>query len=307
MTYFHQLGLLAEFPKQNGTRSPQQLLLNMLVDYTAGPHSYVPSSGLVELLSDFGVSEAASRATISRLARRGLLQAHRDGRRTFYALPADVHEGVLAQETSVRRFGEAERPWDGTWTVIVFRLDDDTQGRAHAIRGQLRWLGFAPIRDGVWISPHADLAYVSEHLRELVGENAIMLNGPRVAGDLDVIAAWDLTEILGEYRAFVTRCRESRYKVRAGSLSDKEAFVLRSDIQAAWRRFLGLDPDLPREFLPDNWGRAEARRAYGDLDQDLVDMATRHVHRVVLKHGAPIPSSAPAGSAHQPQSTADVH
>ncbi|MGK5559037.1 hypothetical protein ACSNOI_46315, partial [Actinomadura kijaniata] len=55
---------------RNGPR-PQHLLLTLLGDYWYGRHDPLPSATLVALLGEFGVSPAAARAALNRLARRG--------------------------------------------------------------------------------------------------------------------------------------------------------------------------------------------------------------------------------------------
>jgi 6-phosphogluconate dehydrogenase (decarboxylating) len=84
-------------------------------------------------------------------------------------------------------------------------MADWAQGtRRRALRGQLRWLGYAPLYDGLWVSPHApgpkasaELAAVS--LGAMTVFRARHLDVGAIAGR-DPIAAWDVAAIAGMWR-----------------------------------------------------------------------------------------------------------
>jgi DNA-binding transcriptional regulator PaaX len=50
-------------------------------------------------------------------------------------------------------FGAANQSWDGMWSLIAFSIPEDNRAARDALRKQLRWLGFAPLHDGLWLSP----------------------------------------------------------------------------------------------------------------------------------------------------------
>src|SRR6202020_2478915 len=65
---------------------PPRLLLTLLGDYWWQRTEWLPSAAIVGLLAEFGVSDSAARAALSRLTRNGLLVTSRSGRRTFVRL-----------------------------------------------------------------------------------------------------------------------------------------------------------------------------------------------------------------------------
>src|SRR5438552_5488757 len=67
---------------------PPRLLLTLLGDYWWQRTEPLPSAAIVALLAEFGVSDSAARAALSRLTRNGLLVTSRNGRRTFVRLSA---------------------------------------------------------------------------------------------------------------------------------------------------------------------------------------------------------------------------
>ena len=60
-----------------------RLLLTLLGDYWWQRTEPLPSAVIVALLAEFGVSDSAARAALSRLTRNGLLVTSRAGRRTL--------------------------------------------------------------------------------------------------------------------------------------------------------------------------------------------------------------------------------
>src|SRR5919108_6460011 len=58
---------------------PPRLLLTLLGDYWWQREEQLPSAALVALLTEFGVSDTAARAALSRLVRRGLLVTSKHG------------------------------------------------------------------------------------------------------------------------------------------------------------------------------------------------------------------------------------
>jgi phenylacetic acid degradation operon negative regulatory protein len=67
---------------------PPRLLLTLLGDYWWQRTEPLPSAAIVALLAEFGVSDSAARAALSRLTRNGLLVTSRNGRRTYVQLSA---------------------------------------------------------------------------------------------------------------------------------------------------------------------------------------------------------------------------
>ena len=70
-----------------GTRqgSPPSLLITLLGDYWWGQEEPLPSAALVDLLADFGVSDVAARAALSRMVKRrtGIVCAGKQFRNDF--------------------------------------------------------------------------------------------------------------------------------------------------------------------------------------------------------------------------------
>ncbi|MGI5326934.1 PaaX family transcriptional regulator [Actinomadura nitritigenes] len=276
-------------PRTQQGPQPQHLLVTLLGDYWIERTEHLPSAALVALLGEFGISQVAARAALSRLARRGLLEVAKEGRRTSYALTSSASTVLKDGLQRIMSFGMSARAWDGAWRVAVFSVPEDQRDLRHSARARLRWLGFAPLYDGVWICPH-----------DMAGEAAAALAGlgvqsysvvvaqapPGVPQGLDPLDAWDLADLEANYDGFVREREDLLRRVRAGEISTAEALVARTDVMNTWRHFPNLDPELPMELLPADWPRKKAHDMFAQLYDRLGPLAEIRVRQIVADFSA---------------------
>ena len=146
---------------------PPRLLLTLLGDYWWQRTEPLPSSAIVALLGEFGVSDSAARAALSRLTRNGLLVTSKTGRRTYSRLSSRAAAILDDGARRIFSFGAVNQPWDGMWSLVAFSIPEDNRAARDALRKQLRWLGFAPLYDGLWVSPRNHAAEVIGSLQDL--------------------------------------------------------------------------------------------------------------------------------------------
>lgn len=277
----NELQVAAPIAQPQVRTSPQHLLVTLLGDYWYGRQEHLPSAAIVRLLEEFDVSEASGRAALSRLMRRGLLESSKIGRRTYYGLTAHTTTKVAEGARRVMAFGVSERPWDEGWTIASFSVPEEHRDVRHLLRSRLRWLGFAPLFDGVWVSPHASLEEVSTELAELEISSLTVARAQQIAGPRAPISAWDLEDLREAYDRFITETRPLVQRVAAGDVGAAEALVARTKIMDAWRTFPSLDPDLPQQVLPTDWPRTSSRAIFGELYDALGPLAEIRVQQVV--------------------------
>ncbi|MEV0155883.1 PaaX family transcriptional regulator C-terminal domain-containing protein [Micromonospora sp. NPDC050686] len=274
-------------PRRQAGNSPQGVAVTLLADYTLRTRAALPSAAIVALLAEAGVTTAGARTAISRLARRGVLDGSRQGRRSFYRLSraaaADLSTGgrwILASTTSVGQ-------WDGCWTVVAFSLPQDRSAQRRALRGQLRWLGYAPLYDGLWISPYEMTPPARTRLAELTRGAVTVFRGRQLPLDATSrrapIDAWDIDAISRYYQEFLRRWTPLLPRVAAGQLDGAAAVRARAQVMDTFRRFPNLDPQLPVELLPAGWLRQPARELFAAVYDGLAEPAERHVRAVVAR------------------------
>ena len=273
-------------PRSQAGASPQHLIVSLLGGYRYGNEAELPSAALVALTEDFGVSATSARAALSRLARRGLLESSKRGRNTFYRLTSDAADVLMDDLERTMRLGLDVRPWDGSWTVVMFSLPEDRRDVRHLLRTNLRWRGFAPLFDGAWVSPRAEVAETRAILDDLGIDSFAVLESRILdsAGEGDPLAAWDLTSLAQSYKLFSAEFARVGERVSQGDVSAAEALVLRGRVLDAWSEYLVLDPDLPVDALPPGWPRDEARQTFAEVYDGLGPLAALRFEQVVAQY-----------------------
>lgn len=270
-------------PALGGTNEPlqpQDLAITLFGAFAAGKHERLWSGGLVELLNDLGFSDGASRVALARLVNRGLLTRSKKGRLVYYSLSERTEHLLAEGDRRIFRLGWAVERWDGRWTMLWHAIPETRRVERARLGRRLRFLGFGSVQDGTWISPHNRERDVVELLREIgVEEHAGVLIG-RPAKDIHLHAmierAWDLEELANRYEMFVETFDEYRSPAKQKKLSDREAFLVRTSVVHAFRRFPFLDPDLPDQLMIRNVPRREAAAIFHAVYDGLEESAQRY-------------------------------
>ena len=263
--------------------SAPQLLVWMFLGYWFENIEFIPSAALVALLGALGVGEAAARAALSRLARRGSLEGTKLGRNTAYRLAAGSVADARAQGRRMLKFGSGPSPWDRQWTCVVFSIPESDRRRRPALRQRLRELQLGPLFDGFWITPRAPLAAIDRSLTELGVTDAAVFRVsevPRPAG-VDLLSAWDLQALRAEYQGLIDQLEPVVDKVHDQAIPDREALVVRVEACARWRTLAFTDPGLPAELLPSDWPQRRARELFVEVYNGLGPGAERRVRELV--------------------------
>ncbi|TVZ05841.1 GntR family transcriptional regulator [Trebonia kvetii] len=274
---------------------PPRLLLTLLGDYWWQRTEPLPSAAIVALLAEFGVSDSAARAALSRLTRNGLLVTSRSGRRTFVQLSARAADVLNDGARRIFTFGATPAPWDGMWSLVAFSIPEQYRSARDELRKALRWLGFAPLYDGLWVSPRDHAGDVIGQLNDLgiatataFRATALPLPGGGAVGAgpvSDIPArAWDLDGLRAAYQEFVEFAGLLRDQTEAGRISSSDALIARTRVMNEWRAFPALDPDLPDELLPPAWPRASAREQFIACYDLLGPLATRRVRQIIARY-----------------------
>jgi phenylacetic acid degradation operon negative regulatory protein len=265
---------------------PQDLVITMLGTYVRPFARTVWSGGLVALLSEFGFSDAAARAALTRLVRRDLIARVRSGRLIHYRLTPRCERLLI--EGDGRIFALGRLPADaGPWTVLWHQIPEERRLERARLARRLRFLGFGSLQDGLWVSPHDHCSEVVDLLDELsVGGFATVFAAGVRAGDALpglVARAWDLSGLAERYGAFGSEF--SGYL--GGSLGDREAFLVRTRMTHVFRGFAQLDPELPDELAPLSRPRAQAAEIFEALYTALSAGSQRHFDAVTRPVPAP--------------------
>lgn len=251
-------------------RKPAQLLLafygDIVFDRLDEP---VPAPLLLDVLDGVGIAPATTRATLNRMAHRGMLTRVRQGRGIAYGL---THEGgEVLREAAVRVKRENPfTPQGQGWTLVTFSVPEGQRTLRHRLRATLNWAGFAPLRDGLWVAPgpvdlHAALHPLQHELPHgaLTAFHARALEGFEM--DAGVSAAWDLESIRGRHEDFA-----NQWRARPEPVGSTPALTSRTALVADWLALLRADPGLPREYLGPVWPADESTTVFRERHSELL-------------------------------------
>jgi DNA-binding transcriptional regulator PaaX len=238
---------------------PETLLLTLFGDHVLDRGTVVSTGAVLAVLGRLGVGEHASRATLSRMSRRGLLRTVRRGRQAFLGLTE--HGTTVLRDGQRKLDGDVvEWHWDGRWTLLTFSVPETRRADRHALRTRLGWFGFGPLRSGLWVSTSA--TDISPALAELdllahadvFRAEAFMWTDPtRIARE-----AWDLPAIAGGYDEFLQRWTDAAH-------GDLDELSRRVQLGAEWLLLIRRDPVLPMALLPTGWPGVRAAALFRTL------------------------------------------
>jgi phenylacetic acid degradation operon negative regulatory protein len=251
---------------------PQSILLALLGDHVLGRGLYVYSGSYIEALTRVGVSEQATRSTLTRMVNRGLLQRRRKGRRMYF--------GLTPRSEAILRDG-GTRMWDTgavntepgqTWTLVGFSLPEAWHRSRHDLRSGLAWAGFGMLHAGLWIAPsQADVTSLIAELglQDYVRVFAAQPIHPADLGPL-IRDAFHLADLTGQYQSFLHRW--DRLSPLPGLPDDLARELL---LMAEWLRILRADPRLPVAHLPADWPASRAQQVFRQTHATLHPPAAR--------------------------------
>ena len=262
----------------------RHLIVTIYGLYARSDGGWLSVAALIRLLADLGVDEPAVRSAISRLKRRGILEARRQEGSAGYQLSAEAL--AILQEGDARIFRRRRAVLADGWLLAVFSVPEAERHRRHVLRSELTRLGFGMVAPGVWIVPaHPDDATAETLQRLGLDSYADLFHADHLAfGDpADKIGRWwDLDELERRYLAF-SRAYEpalARLK-RSGPRSGEEAFAQYVRVLTDWRQLPYLDPGLPAELLPSGWIGIRAAEEFFALRSMLEEPARTYVTSVM--------------------------
>lgn len=236
---------------------PQLLMLMLFGDHVLDRDLCVNSASIIDVLGRLGVSEHATRSTLTRMVNRDLLRRQRFGRTMYFGLTPRAVELLHDGQRRIWETGAVNDRWDGTWTLLCFSLPESWQRQRHGLRSQLAWAGFGPLQGGLWIAPgHVGVESIvsglglEAHVRVFRASADELTDVRQMIGD-----AYDLPGVAARYEDFL-----QRWEPAAAPAGDPVA--ARLTIVAEWLLAIRRDPRLPVQHLPADWPAARAQALF---------------------------------------------
>jgi len=284
--------LVAEFSSRRTLRTGS-LITTVFGDAIAPRGGSVWLGSLIEVMSNFGVSERLVRTSVFRLVQDGWLQSTQVGRRSYYSLS---DEGRARFERATQKiYGEPMTDWDGQWCLVM--LADLEAERRETVRKELAWLGFGALASAVLAHPAPEMSEVDALLNRLdVADELIVMSGLTIRNDAGMRRraqeSWNLADIDDRYASFVQRFRPliAAYS-KSNEVEPKAAFIVRTLLVQEYRKVLLRDPQLPAELLPSNWHGSSAYQLCRNLYQAVYKQADRYLTATMETAEGPLPPS----------------
>ena len=249
-------------------------LFDLYGDHLRARGGQAPVAALVRLMAPLGVAAPAVRTAVSRMVRQGWLEPVRLPEGPGYALtPRAVRR---LDDSAGRIYRTQDSTWDGTWHLMITALPGD-RSRRDRLRAGLTFLGYAQLDDATWVGPRWSAEV--DGLLEVEGVRAERFSARHDGDSLGLVRrAWDVE---GLARAYTRWLADAATLVSAAGTDpdDEQAFATRSRLVHEWRKFLFLDPGLPRELLPGDWPGDKAAEFFDAESGRLGPGAARFVDR----------------------------
>jgi len=264
----------------------QSMILTLYGDYIRHYGSQIWIGSLIQLLKPFGYNEQAVRVQVSRMMKQGLLQSERKGNKSYYEL---TERGISRVDEAARRIYKLDpHEWDGMWRVVMYNIPEEKRQVRDDFRKELQWSGFGNLSNGCWVSPNnfekeIHLLVSKYNIEEYVHLFLSKHIGPQP--DIQLVEkCWRLEEIGEKYEEFIDNYSKKyivhQSVIQSGEMTDEECFIERANLVHVYRKFLFIDPFLPKELLPERWIGNHAALLFNQYYKVLSEPASRYFESV---------------------------
>jgi len=268
---------------QDGNISSTALVFTFFCDVVTQHGGEIWLGSIIRALAPLGINERLTRTAVFRLVQDEWLEAHKQGRRSYYRL---TRTGQNYYQRSARRIYASGKPdWDGVWTLLFISLvPEDKRDALH--RG-LSWLGYGRMAAGVYALPCNDRPPLDELLADLELSDCIVHMQAQAdnAASLQklVMSRWKLDDLRQRYKAFAQQYRKSLVALQSAQPPTRHSLLLlRILMLQEYRRILLSDPELPAAMLPADWEGYAAQALVGEIYRKIAAQTANWVNRELL-------------------------
>jgi phenylacetic acid degradation operon negative regulatory protein len=246
--------------------SAPSLLLTLLGELVLPAGQPVWTAVLIYVLTGMAVAEPTARTAIARAAGAGWIDGEKHGRETRWTLSEPGRRLITGITERVVSLTTPAEHWDGNGIFLYVQLPQRMRAVRKRLYSALGWAGFGNPAPGLWTSPHTDRAdelgtIIDQlHLREFTIVSIGQLAGMGLTSAEIIARAWNLDEIAARYTQLL-----NTYETLEPEPGDQQLFSYLSLVDE-WRKFPAIDPQLPRDVLPDWIGR-RAANTFSKLSQ----------------------------------------
>lgn len=258
------------------------LIVSVFGDSVSAHGGTIWLGSLIRLVKPLGINQRQLRTSVFRLTEKDILRSRQIGRRSYYSFTDRGLRQFNHAADRVYRYENAV--WDGAWRLVFTNMNDIDSKQRDAFKKELIWLGFGRLSNGVYAHPLVEMDEVRQVVREMDLEDSIVL---MEAGNLNrdplqssanlVQHAFKYDAIDAKYRQFIDLFEVLLNKGNEPRPGDEElCFLLRTLVIHRYRRILLDEPELPRELVPGESLRHQAREMTARIYHRIGALAERH-------------------------------
>lgn len=151
--------------------------------------------------------------------------------------------------------------WDGKWRIVYFSTPESLRSRRDKFRRDIESAGFRPIIKGLWFSPTQPKSLYEKLVdtNKMNGMTIFIESGPIAEIDeKKVSTAWNFEFHKKNFEDFIAKAEEFIESKDQSKITAKELIFY-------YALILNNKPELPIEFLPNNWPEFRAKLIYKKL------------------------------------------
>jgi phenylacetic acid degradation operon negative regulatory protein len=256
---------------------PQSVVFTLLAEHMLDRELGLFSGSFIDVLGRIGIGEHATRSTLARMMRRGLLLGQRRARKTYLRMTPRCTAILEDGRHRIWHMGAVNTAEVAHWTLLTFSLPEAWRQKRDDLRARLTWSGFGPLQNGAWLAPSEidvrpiiDELALSEHVRAFHVQPAPPTDAAAVIRE-----TFDLAALAERYRAF------SRSWVEPSKRLRDDPLVLTLRLSTEWLSIIRDDPRVPVGLLPGDWPAIGAQQLFRSLHGATLPAAREQAARLL--------------------------
>jgi len=248
-------------------------------------------SSLIEIMKAFGKSETATRMSLSRTVKSGILLNKNDGSEVYYALDSSGRDAINTWNEGMQKFWKRyalrNKLWDKQWYLINLDFGEGHKENRAIISEKLQQNGFGILSTNTWISPY----YQTDDLQKILTEfnrntGVVEMRGEMtIYGDMVTFVdnVFHVKELEKSYKNFIKIFREKYEETK--KLYQEEWFVEGGHslplLHSLGWEFLSIATDdvtLPKTIFP-AWAGDEAVQLMIEFRRILLEATIKYLEK----------------------------
>ncbi|MFN4212751.1 MAG: CRISPR-associated endonuclease Cas2 [Microgenomates group bacterium] len=154
-----------------------------------------------------------------------------------------------------------EKKWDKIWRILIFDIPEKSRLVRDQLRKKIKDLGFARWQKSVYVTPHPITKEINEYLiNKNLYPRCVCFEAKKLGEEDDRELAYRifrLKKIDEKYRSILKKINYLKKNSRKITKSDLKKEI--KDLVGEFEQTILKDPFLPKELLPKDWKRKEAK------------------------------------------------